>query len=142
MIIKIGVISLAIAFSICAAVGVIVQKTGLLIVKVQNRDGNLFVPVPMLLVNGALNFTPIANKISMSSHELQQHSEVVQAATTELMNCPDGPFVEFSDRDSSMMVSKEGENLIVDFKTDDEKIYVQIPIKATGKTLAKLATLE
>ena len=140
MFIKIGIISLAIAFSFCAAVGLIVQKTGLLIVNVQNRDGNLFLPVPLLLVNGALNFAPIADKVSMP-HEFQHHSEVVQAAATELLNCPDGPFVEISNRDANMMVSKQGENLIVDIKTDDKKVYVQIPIKATGKTLAKLASL-
>jgi hypothetical protein len=139
MFIKIGILSLAIAFTIFAIAAVVVQQTGLLIVDVRKQDGRLFLPVPMLLVNGALSFAPIANKISMNDN-VENHSDVVRAAATELLQCPDGPFVEVDTPDTKLRIAKKGENLIVDLESDDEEVYVQIPIKATGKTFAKLAS--
>ncbi|MGH9857743.1 MAG: hypothetical protein ACRD4B_07865 [Acidobacteriota bacterium] len=141
MFIKIGILSLAIAFSLFAVAGIVIQKTGVMIVDVQGKDGRVFLPIPMGLLNGALSFAPVSRNISLP-HHFEKHSEVMQAAAQALMDCPDGPFVEVDSRDAQVLISKKGENMIIDVKSDDEKIYVQIPIRATGKTLAKLAALE
>jgi hypothetical protein len=141
MFIKIGILSLAIAFSLFAVAGIVIQKTGVMIVDVQSKDGRVFLPIPVGLINGALSLAPISNKISLP-HHLEDHSEVMQAAAQALIDCPDGPFIEVDARDAQVLVSKKGENMIIDVKSDDEKIYVKIPIRATGKTLAKLASLQ
>lgn len=138
---KLGILVLAIGFSFVAAAGIVIQKTGVLIVDVQNEDGRIFLPVPMLLVNTALNFVPVAGHVKLPN-ELSTHSDLVQAAANELMLCPDGAFVEVITPREKISVSKKGANIIVDVKSQDEKVYVQIPIKATGKVLAKLASLE
>ena len=135
------VLSLAIAFSLFAIAGIVIQQTGLMIVDVQDGDGRVFLPIPMLLVNGALSFASISDKITVP-HELKQNSDIMQAAADELMRCPDGPFVEVNTRDDQILISKKGSNMIIDVKSDDQKMYVQIPIHATGKTLAKLASLD
>jgi hypothetical protein len=141
MFIKIGILSLAIAFSLFAVAGIVIQKTGVMIVDVQGKDGRVFLPIPMGLINGALSFAPVSSNISLPNH-FEDHSEVMQAAAQALIDCPDGRFVEVDSRDAQVLISKKGENMIIDVKSDDEKIYIQIPIRATGKTLSKLASLQ
>lgn len=141
MFIKIAALSLAIAFSLFAVAGIVVQKTGLLIVDVQDRDGRVFLPIPMLLVNGALSFAPLNDKVSVP-HEFQNHSDLLEAAASELSRCPDGPFLEVDSPDTKVLIEKRGQNMIVNVNSDSEKIYIQIPIRATGKTIAKLASFQ
>ncbi|MCI0413088.1 hypothetical protein L0222_09835 [bacterium] len=141
MFVKLGILVLAIGFSFVAVAGIVIQKTGVLIVDVQSRDGHMFLPVPMLLVNTALNFAPVTDRVNLPN-ELNEHSDLIQAAANELMRCPDGPFVEVNTPDEKVWIAKKGANIIVDVKSEDEKVYVQIPIQATGKVIAKLASLE
>jgi hypothetical protein len=138
---KLGILALAIGFSFVAAAGIVIQKTGVLIVDVQSKDGRVFLPIPMLLVNTALNFVPVMGHVKILD-ELSTHSDIVQAAADELMRCPDGPFVEVTTPDEKVLVTKKGANIIVDVKSEEEKVYVRIPIQATGKVFAKLASLE
>ena len=141
MFFKIGILSLAIAFTVFAVVGIVIQKTGLMIVDVQTSDGRVFLPIPVGLINGALSLVPVSSHITLP-HQIANHSEVMQAAANELLDCPDGPFVEVNSRDEHVLVSKKGDNMVVDVKSDDEQIHIQIPIRATGKTLSKLASLQ
>lgn len=138
---KLGILFLAIGFSFVAVAGIVIQKTGVIIVDVQSKDGRVFLPIPMLLINTALSFAPITGHVNIPD-ELKTHSDIVQAAADELMRCPDGPFVEVITRDETVLITKQGANIIVDVKSDDEKVYVKIPIQATGKVFAKLASLE
>jgi invasion protein IalB len=112
-----------------------------LIVDVQSKDGRVILPIPMLFLNAALNFASVTSHVRIPN-ELSTHSDIVQAATDELMRCPDGPFVEVITPDERVLVAKKGANIVVDVKSEDEKIYVKIPIQATGKVFAKLASLE
>jgi hypothetical protein len=141
MFLKLGVILLAFGVSLFAVAGIVIQQTGLLIVDVQDRDWHVFLPIPMLLVNTALAFAPVADQIKVP-HEINRHSELIQTAANELMLCPDGPFVEVKSPTDQVLVSKKGANIIVDVQSNDEKIYIQVPIKATGKTMAKLTNLK
>jgi invasion protein IalB len=141
MLIKIGILSLAIAFTLFAVAAIVIQKTGVMIVDVQSKDGRVFLPIPVGLINGALSLAPVSSNISLP-HQFEDHSEVMQAAAQALIDCPDGPFVEVDSRDAQVLISKKGENMIIDVKSDDEKVYIQIPIRATGKTLSKLASLQ
>lgn len=138
---KLGILFLAIGFSFVAVAGIVIQRTGVLIVDVKSEDGRVFLPIPMLLVNTALNFAPVTGHLKIPD-ELNTHSDIVQAAANELMRCPDGPFVEVITPDERVLVTKQGANIIVDVKSEDEKVYVKIPIQATGKVFAKLASLE
>ena len=141
MLMKLGILFLAIGFSFVAVAGIVIQRTGVLIVDVKSEDGRVFLPIPMLLVNTALNFAPVTGHLKIPD-ELNTHSDIVQAAANELMRCPDGPFVEVITPDERVLVTKQGANIIVDVKSEDEKVYVKIPIQATGKVFAKLASLE
>jgi invasion protein IalB len=141
MLMKLGILFLAIGFSFVAVAGIVIQKTGVMIVDVQSKDGRVFLPIPMLLVNTALNFAPVTSHVNIPD-ELNTHSDIVQAAANELMRCPDGPFVEVITPNERVLVTKQGANIIVDVKSEDEKVYVKIPIQATGKVFAKLASLE
>jgi invasion protein IalB len=141
MLMKLGILALAIAFSFVAVAGIVIQKTGLLIVDVQRKDGRIFLPIPMLLANTAVNFVPLTGHVNIPD-ELSTHSDILQAAADELMRCPDGPFVEVTTPDEKVLVTKKGANIIVDVKSEEEKVYVRIPIQATGKVFAKLASLE
>lgn len=138
---KLGILFLAIGFSFVAVAGIVIQKTGVLIVDVQSKDGRVILPIPMLLLNTAVNFASMTGEVSIPD-EFNTHSDVVQAAANELMRCPDGPFVEVTTPNERVLVSKKGSNIIVDVKSEDEKVYVQIPIQATGKVFAKLANLK
>jgi invasion protein IalB len=139
MLIKFGILFLAIGFTFVAVAGIVIQKTGVMIVDVQSKDGRIFLPIPMLLLNTAVSFASMTGHVNIPD-ELNTHSDVVQAAADELMRCPDGPFVEVITPREKVLVSKKGANIIVDVKSEDEKVYVQIPIQATGKVFAKLAT--
>jgi invasion protein IalB len=141
MLMKLGILFLAIGFTFAAMAGIVIQKTGVMIVDVQSKDGHVFLPIPMLLVNTALNFATVSGHVNIPD-ELKTHSDIVQAAANELMRCPDGPFVEVTTPREKVLVTKKGANIIVDVKSENEKVYVQIPIQATGKVFAKLATLK
>lgn len=141
MFLKFGIIFLALAITFVAAAGVAIQKTGVVIVDVQKRDGRIYLPIPLLLVNTALSFAPVSSQVHIPE-ELQRHSDLIQAAAAELLQCPDGPFVEVTSRDDRVFIGKEGENIIVDVQSPDETVHIQVPIRATGKTIAKLARLE
>lgn len=141
MFVKIGVLLLALGISLFAVTGIVIQKTGLMIVDVQQRDRHFFLPVPMILINTALRFTPISSQIHMPD-KLNRNYSTLQNVATELVNCPDGPLVEVHDHQDNVLIEKRGANLIVDVKSDDEKVYLQIPIRATGNTIAQLASLK
>jgi len=141
MFVKLGVLLLALGISVFAITGIVIQQTGLMIVDVQDRDGHIFLPIPMIFVNTALRFTPIAAHVKVPQ-EFNRHYAAVQAAANELLNCPDGPFVEVDSPKDQVRITKQGANIIIDVKSDKEKVFVQIPIEATGKTLAQLASLQ
>jgi len=141
MLMKLGILFLAIGFSLVAVAGIVIQQTGVLIVDVKSKDGRVFLPIPLLLVNTALNFAPVADQVDLPD-ELDTHSDLIQAAANEVLHCPDGPFVEVNSPDEKVLIAKKGANIVVDVMSQDEKVYVQIPIKATGKVFAKLASLE
>jgi hypothetical protein len=141
MFVKIGILLLALGISLFAVVGIVIQQTGLMIVDVQDRDRHIFLPIPMIFVNTALKLTPIASHIDIPDR-VNRHYMSLQDAATELSKCPDGPLVEVQDRRDNVMIEKRGANLIVDVKSDHENVHLQIPIQATGKAIAQLASLK
>ncbi len=141
MLVKITVIALAAGLTLFAVAGVIVQQTGLLIVDVKNRDHRVFVPVPMILVTAGLNLIPVSARFDIPE-EFNHHSDLLQAAANELLNCPDGPFVEVETRNETVLIEKVENNILVEVNTPDEQVHLQIPIKATGKVFAQLARFE
>ena len=141
MFLKLGILLMALGISFFAIAGIVIQQTGLMIVDVQNRDGHIFLPIPMIFVNTALHFSPVAAHVNLPDG-INRHYAAFQAATGELLNCPDGPLVEVDSPRDKVRIEKRGTNLIVDVKSDKEKVFLQIPIEATGKTIAQLASLD
>ena len=141
MFVKIGILLLALGISLFAITGVVIQQTGLMIVDVQDRDRHIFLPIPMIFVNTALQLTPISRHINMPDG-LNRHYETLQNAAAELANCPDGPLVEVRDHRENVLIEKRGANLIINVNSEEEKIHVQIPIRATGNAIAQLASLK
>ena len=141
MFIKVGVLLLALGISLFAICGIVIQKTGLMIVDVQDGDGHIFLPIPMIFINTALHFSPVASHVNLPNG-LNRNYSAFQAATAELNNCPDGPLVEVSSPREKVLIEKRGANLIIDVKSDREKVFLQIPIQASGKAIAQLASLD
>jgi hypothetical protein len=141
MFVKIGILLVALSISLFAVAGIVIQQTGLMIIDVQNRDRHLFLPIPMIFVNTALRFTAVSHHINMPD-QLNGHYSTLQNVAKELADCPDGPLVEVQDHQDHVLIEKRGSNVIVDVNSDDEKVYVQIPIQATSHTIAQLASLK
>jgi len=141
MFLKVGILLMALGISLFAIGGIVIQKTGLMIVDVQDRDRHIFLPIPMIFVNSVLHFAPVATRINMPD-EINRNYGAVQAATQELINCPDGPLVEVSSPRENVLIEKRGGNLIVDVKSDREKVFLQIPIQASGKAIAQLSNFK
>jgi hypothetical protein len=117
-------------------------QTGIAVVKLHDKvhGKNIFLPVPVGLMNFGLNMVP-GEMLSQVSEDLGPHRKIVQSLANELENIPDTDFVEVQGRQEHVLVSKSGRNLIIDVQTEDETVYVSVPIRATGNIVAKLASM-
>ena len=137
MLLKIGIGFLAISSALLSAAGLAVYQAGIAIVKVQDADVNLFIPVPLAAADVALVFLPQEQKQEISQ-QIAPHKELIRAALQELGDCPDVLLVEVVDHDETVMVSKDGENLIVDVNNPDEKVYVKVPVYGVTRLVNRL----
>lgn len=140
MLLKITLIGLAIYLTIGLAVAAVLQQTGLLVVRVQDKvnQKNIFVPVPMLLVSGAIHLIP-NTKLDLARERLDQEKiQWVMAATDELARCPDANFLEVQTATEQVLIAKRGSNLLLDLDTPENRVYVSVPIHAARNALTNL----
>jgi len=94
-------------------------------------------PVPMALVQAGLSFVP-DDELEEVCAELEPWLPVIEVAISELHRIPDGPLVEVESRDETVRIVKEGNDLIVDVKNDDEEVYLSIPLKGIDGVIDKI----
>jgi hypothetical protein len=130
---------LGFCFLMFVGMGIVVYQSGILIVNVHDKaEGrHIFVPVPMLLADFGLNFVP--NDARMRIHDrIGSHSKMVAAMAEQLSQCPDGTFVEVESGRDHVVVKKSGGDLVVEVNSEDEEVYLQLPLKPVGRIVEKI----
>ena len=127
-----------------ALIGAVYAWGGVATVKVQDGDSgvNLYVPVPMALVDAAVTTStwvvPDEEWLDLDV-ELGEWGPMLHAILEELDEMPDCTLVEVEDGLTTVKVSKERGALKV--RVDDEDVHVKIsvPMRSARRTLSKVA---
>ena len=127
-----------------ALIGAVYAWGGVATVQVQDRhEGvNLYVPVPMALVDAAVTtgswVVPEEEWLDLDV-ELGDWGPMVRSMLAELDDLPDCTLVEVEDGLTKVKVFKDGGALKV--RVDDEEVHVKvsIPMRAARRTLSKVA---
>jgi len=113
----------------------LVASTGLVVVDVKPADGpRIVVPVPLFLARAALGFAPQEVR-DVEVPELAEYSEVASKLVTELRDCADGILVEVDDGNDQVLIEKMGDELAIEVTSDDEEVFVRIPLAAAAALL-------
>jgi hypothetical protein len=124
--------------------GAALSSEGFIHVRVheKRRGGdNVFVIVPAAVVPIAAHFVPREN-LREASENIRPYLPVIDAAIPALEDCPDGVFVEVTDSDEHVLVSKSGGSLVVDVNDHDETVHVSLPLRAAQSTIHQIAEAE
>ena len=127
-----------------ALIGAVYAWGGVATVRVQdhNEGVNLYVPVPMALVDAAVTTTgfvvPDEEWLDLDV-ELGDWGPLLHAMLDELDGLPDCTLVEVEDGLTHVKVYKERGALKV--RVDDEEVHVKVsvPMRSARRTLAKVA---
>lgn len=136
MLAKLGAI---VAIPFVLLIGVVVTTDTVVVDVKDKEDGvHLVIPVPMPLVNFALNFAP-QDETTIECAELWQYREPLRRVVAELRKAPDGEFVRVEERDTFVTIRKQGGNLLIHVEEGAEtKVDVKFPLKAADRFLARL----
>jgi len=142
MLFKLGIAAAILSFGVVTMLGVAIHHAGFIVVDVQNKakGERVFVPVPMLFVNLALDVVP-DQRLARLSARLQDKDEWLAALTRELSECPDGTFVEIESREDQVSVAKKGGNILIDVNSSEEEVHLRFPIRSTAKAFTRLAEI-
>lgn len=127
-----------------ALIGAVYAWGGVATVRVQDQeDGvNLYVPVPMALVDAAVTtgswVIPEEEWLDLDV-ELGEWGPMVRGILEELDDLPDCSLVEVEDNTTQVKVYKEGGSLKVRVDDEDLHVKVSIPMRSARRTLAKVA---
>ena len=128
-----------------ALIGAVYAWGGVATVRVQdqNEGVNLYVPVPMALVEAAVTTSGwvIPEEEWLDMHvELGEWGPMVEEMLAELDDLPDVTLVEVEDGTTHVRVFKEGGALKV--SVDDEEVHVRVslPMRSAKRTLSKVAS--
>lgn len=127
-----------------ALIGAVYAWGGVATVRVQDRQEgvNLYVPVPMALVDAAVttsSFVVPEEEWLDLDVELGEWGPMLHAMLDELDKLPDCTLVEVEDGPTHVRVFKEGGALKV--QVDDEEVHVKVsvPMRSARRTLRKVA---
>jgi hypothetical protein len=87
----------------------------------------IWVPVPALAVTQGIRFVP-QKDLGNGTRELRPYLPAIRIATEELARCPDTRFVEVQDADDHVVISKQGNLLLIDVDSSDATVHVSFPI--------------
>ena len=145
----VGFASLAVVIlSWVVLIGAVYAWSGVATVRVQDASEgvNLFVPVPMALVEVAV----VGASWSHSEHfqtEIETHLEdlgdiapMVRIILLELESCPDVTLVEVQDHGTYVKIMKRGGDLEIRVDDDESNVRVSIPIRSVRRTIDRLLT--
>jgi len=126
-----------------ALIGAVYAWGGVATVRVQDREEgvNLYVPVPMALVDAAVTTSgfviPEEEWLDLDV-ELGEWGPMVHAMLEELDELPDCILVEVEDGSTSVRVSKQGGALKVLVDEEDIHVKVSVPMRSARRTLSKV----
>jgi hypothetical protein len=142
MLLKVTLIGLAIYLSIVLAVAALLQHTGVLVVRVQDKvkQKSVFVPVPMMMVNGAIGLIPDTKLNSARDRLRNDEIRWVMAVSDGLARCPDANFVEVKTPTDQVLIAKRGSNLLLDVDTPEKRVYVSVPLHAVRQTVKNIVS--
>jgi hypothetical protein len=121
--------------------GAALSSEGFIHVRVHEKQpggDNVFVIVPAAIVPIAAHFIPRQN-LAEASENIRPYLPIIDAAIPALEDCPDGVFVEVTDNDEHVLVSKRGGSIVVDVNDRDEVVYVSVPLRAAQSSIHQLA---
>jgi hypothetical protein len=128
--------------AVLAAFGAFVCSMGAVHVEVRSKSpqgDHLRVIVPAMVLPAAALLVP-KDKIREVSRELRQWLPAIQAASEELLRCPDGPLVEVDDRHEHVKIAKIEGTLVVDVDDQTETVHVSLPLLAATYACSRLAS--
>jgi hypothetical protein len=121
------------------AIGVVAYRAGVAVVKVHEagpEGTRLTLPVPMILVDGAVLLTPRETLPRLPS-EATQAMPFVAAMMRELESCPDAVFIEVHDGDNHVVIAKRSGRLRIDVHDGGDRVSLSLPAHAL-RTTARL----
>lgn len=124
--------------------GAALSSEGFIHVRVHEKHpggDNIFVIVPAAVMPVAAYFIPREN-LREASENIRPYLPLIDAAIPALEDCADGVFVEVTDSDEHVLVSKSGGSLVVDVNDHDETVHVSLPLRAAQSTIHQLAEAE
>jgi hypothetical protein len=143
--IVISAVFAVVVLSWIALIGAVYAWGGVATVRVQDRDEgvNLYVPVPMALVDAAVTTStwviPDEEWLDLQV-ELGDWGPMVQEILAELDALPDVTLVEVEDGATHVRVFKENGSLKVSVDDEDVKVRVSLPMRSARRTLSKVAS--
>lgn len=120
--------------------GVMTYQAGSVRVAVdENRPGgdHVHLLVPAVAIPTALAMVP-EKTLRRHAQKIQPWLPVIKIASRELAKAPDGVLVEVIDADEHVRITKQGGALVVDVKSPDEKVHVQVPLRTIYSVAEKL----
>lgn len=132
------------AFSAAAMVTVSLHRGGFVRVSVDHRGDDpvsfdLLVPTPF--VGGAVSVAGLAmpDEARADLHrQLDEISPLLHAVAAGLEDCPDAVLIEVEDGTDHVRIAKEGGRLIVQVRSEEDDVDVEVPLALFTHTLRSL----
>ncbi len=118
-----------------------VYRAGTIAVRVDDNNGDrIAVTVPAGLARIAIAAIPasVLGEALDELDELDPWMPAARAGWTELAEAPDFVLVEVQGRNESVIVRKQGRQLVVHVDSPDARVDVTVPLGTVGALLAKL----
>lgn len=138
MLVKIGIGLLVATTGLFSAVTLALFLGGIATVSVETSEVDLWVPVPLAVVDVAMIFVPLEEMEDLQ-REFGPHREVILAALSQLGKHGDFTLVDVQDRTKSVVVRIDSGNLVVDVDDPESKVDVSIPLRGARRILASIA---
>ena len=129
-----------------ALIGAVYAWGGVATVRVHDQQEglNIYVPVPMALVDAAVAtgaiVIPEEEWLDLDV-ELGEWGPMVRGLLKELEECPDFTLVEVEDDWTHVKVYKQNGSLKVEVDDQDVTVRVSVPIRSARRTLSRLTRL-
>jgi hypothetical protein len=103
----------------------------------KQKDGtHLRLVLPAMAVPIALELVP-DRYLDQSASQVRPWLPAIDAAASQLADCPDGTLVEVTEPDEHVTVVKSGGSIVVDVNDTDERVHVSVPL-ATVRSAADI----
>jgi hypothetical protein len=124
--------------------GLVAYSQGAMIVYVRQKNPDrfpIFLPIPALLVTETVGFIP-PRELRKASRDLRQWLPAIQAASRELQQVPDGVLVEVTNPRERVLISKQGDDLLINVDDEAETVRLSFPVNSLSSIAERLASQE